>query len=156
MLVCTIMYSIHHIRDYWGNTYKIRLWPIFRLQKIAIRLMFNLRKKDCTSLTFQRENILKLPDIYTYLVTIFMYKLSHGKTPELFVHMFSTNSNYHNYNTRRRTHFHIPIYKTSTGNLFITKTGVTIWNTIKSKCYDSLKLGILKQITRLKLTKKYT
>ena len=80
----------------WGNTNKTRLWPLFKLQKLAIRLMFNLRRKDQTSPAFKRENILKLPDIYPYLITIFMYKLVNGKIPELFTEMFTKNSNIHN------------------------------------------------------------
>ena len=32
----------------WGNATAITLWPIFKLQKIAIRIITNTRKRDST------------------------------------------------------------------------------------------------------------
>ena len=139
----------------WGNVNKTKMWPLFRAQKRAIRLVFNLKKRMSTSKTFKTEKIIKVPDIYKYLTTIFMYKLHKNLLPEIFNVFFMRNITIHGYNTRRNQHLHVPIYKSTVGNRFITKVGVAIWNEVTEKCYDNFHLGVLKQITQLELVNKY-
>ena len=37
----------------WGNAANITLWPIFRIQKHAIRIISNLRRRDSIKIAFQ-------------------------------------------------------------------------------------------------------
>ena len=128
----------------WGNINETRIWPIFQLQKLAIRLIFNIKRRESTSASFKKENILKVPDIYKYVAIIFMFKKHRNMLPDQFNDLFVQNSAIHEHNTRRSQHLHIPIFKTGVGNLFITKTGVILWNEIKEKGYDTQNLGFIK------------
>ena len=58
----------------WGNSPASVLWPILRLQKLALRIIANLPFRT-SSLPFCKEHmILRLPEIYTHNASIFMYK----------------------------------------------------------------------------------
>jgi hypothetical protein len=43
----------------WGQATNLTLWPIFRLQKRALRTVFNIRRRDSTSKASQNHRILK-------------------------------------------------------------------------------------------------
>ena len=139
----------------WGNTNKTRMWPIVRIQKIAIRLMFNIRRRDSTSKYFRKELLFKFEDLYRYQTTIFMFKFNHCLLPPIFDDFFKRNTIVHEHRTRQTNHFHQPIYKTSIGNRFLTKTGVSLWNKIIKDGHMYPNLGALKQITQIEVMCKY-
>ena len=57
----------------WGNCDGVTLWPIFKMQKLEIRLIDNLTYRQSTSPSFKKLKLLKLPDQYSLSTVIFMY-----------------------------------------------------------------------------------
>ena len=92
----------------WGNTTTILLDALFRIQKRAIRIINHAGFLSHTNNLFHQKRILKITDLFNYNVGIFMYNLSAGELPDVFLHMFRRNSVVHNYPTRQRDAFHLP------------------------------------------------
>jgi hypothetical protein len=139
----------------WGNSPNTTLWPVYRLQKLAIRLVANIKRRD-SSLSYCKTNqILRLPDIYTFNVGIFMYKFKNSLLPTTFDRFYTTNQEHHRYPTRSATHLRPPLVKTKLGENFITKAGVTIWNEICANIDVNTKIGTFKSRLKKNLTKKY-
>jgi hypothetical protein len=128
----------------WGNAPSSTLWPIFRLQKIAIRLVANI-KRNLSTLPFCKiNNILRLPDIYQQSVGIFMFKFRNGLLPDIFNNFFATNNAAHRYPTRTGSQLRMPLARSMIASTFITKTGVTIWNNIDTHITGNSKIGTFK------------
>ena len=125
------------------------------MQKLAIRLIFNVKRRQSITEIFKREEIIKSNDIHNYLVTQFMHKLYSGNLPRIFSNMFKTNADVHQYPTRQHLHYHIPVYKTAIGNDFIRKTGVIIWNDIVGRNLNNVSLGQIKSWARSTIIEKY-
>jgi hypothetical protein len=85
---------------FWGNAADSHLWPIFKLQKRAIRSILNIRRRDSTKFGFQKLKILRLPDIYKYSVLIFLYQFKNNLLPPTFKNFYSENREFHSHLTR--------------------------------------------------------
>ena len=105
----------------WGNANNNVLWPAFKLQKTAIRLIVNIPRREKSTPYFKKLNILKLPDLYSMSVSIFMYNYLNNNLPEIFSDYFILAKNIHNVNTRQKNKYRIPFYKTSLGTKFVKK-----------------------------------
>ena len=121
----------------WGNAPKSTIWPIFRLQKYAIRLITNLRRRDSTNSTFIELNLLKLPDLYDLSVGTFMLKFTQGKLPDIMSTFFQDAHSMHKHETRNKLIYRYPKYNTKIGQLFIKKTGIDVWNRITTSAGES-------------------
>ena len=107
----------------WGNAADSTLWPIFRLQKISIRIIFNIKNRSSTYMACKNHGILRLPDIHLLNVGVFMYKYKGGKLPQIFKDFFIENSTIHNYATRSASMLRIPRVRTNIAERFIRKMG---------------------------------
>ena len=56
----------------WGNSSSSTLWPAFRLQKIALRQIANLKFRESSIPFCKLHKILRLPEIYTHTAATFM------------------------------------------------------------------------------------
>jgi len=139
----------------WGNAADTTLWPIFRLQKIAIRIIFNIKFRSSTLLVCKQNGILRLPDIHYLNIGIFMFKFKRNKLPHIFNDFFIENSSIHNYNTRNATKLRIPRVKTTLADKFIRKTGVKFWNELAENIDTSLSLSSVKKLIKKYLVGKY-
>ena len=139
----------------WGNSGPTTLWPIFRMQKIDIRQIFNIKRRNSTSPSFREEGIIKLTDLYNYCVTIFMHQFSRGKLQALFNDFFQSNNTIHNHSTRQADHFHPPIFKSNLGIKSLRKTGAEIWNSVVKSGYENLSIGQTKKRVKMKITDSY-
>jgi hypothetical protein len=138
----------------WGHSSDNILWPIFRIQKRAIRVIENIRHRDSTKSAFQSLKFLRLPDIYKFSVLIFVYKFKNGLLPQIFNSFYTENSQIHGYATRNARQFRIPLTKTKISASFLKKTGVTIWNAFDDQITHTVKIGLFKrQITSLLISK---
>ena len=54
----------------WGKSSDQALWPLFKIQKRAIRIIYNLRQRDSTKLAFKQLKILRLPELNKFTVLI--------------------------------------------------------------------------------------
>ena len=120
----------------WGSAAKLTLWPVFKLQKRAIRMIAKVKCRESTSPAFKDLAMLRLPELYTYTVSLFMYNYAYNKLPELFNNYYEKYSS--NYSTRQEGKYKIPLYKTSLGNYFVQKQGVLIW----TKLTDSIEVNV--------------
>jgi hypothetical protein len=92
----------------WGKSGETILWPIFRLQKIIIRMINNVKSRNSSTPYFNEVEILKLPDIHILVVGIFMHKFKTNKLPEIFSNFFSKNNEHHEYAMRGATKLRLP------------------------------------------------
>ena len=58
----------------WGNASATTTFPIFKLQKRALRTIFNIKGRESTKTACKDSKILRLPELYTFSVLTFMYK----------------------------------------------------------------------------------
>ena len=139
----------------WGKARIGILDPIVKSQKRAIRLICSLRKFDSTSSYFKELKIMRVQDLYTYSVNIFMYKFTNNDLPSIFDSYFTFNQAYHNHETRQKYFFRPPLMKTWHGNNFIRKQGAQIWNlTIKNVQWNGL-IGSFKSCIRKNILNDY-
>ena len=122
----------------WGNAPNTTLLPLLRLQKIAIRLITNTRKRDRITPKYVEMNILKLQDIYYLSVAIFMQKYVSKSLPQIFEKYFISTETIHPYGTRNASQFRPPIFKTQVGSKFVKKTGIPIWSDLSKEFGDSI------------------
>jgi hypothetical protein len=130
----------------WGNAPSTILWPIFRAQKRAMRIMENIRSRDSTKMALKKHSILRLPEIYRFSVLIFVYKYKNDLLPTPFLSFFTTNSQVHRCNTRNANLFRMPVAKTKMASSFIKKTGVNIWNHFSNEITHEMKIGAFKKL----------
>ena len=82
-----------------------------------------------------------------------MYKYINGMLPELFLNMFTSVSDVHDYDTRQATKkkLSVPFKSTSRGQQSITYIGPHVWNFILSKINPICSIGSFKRHLRLLL-----
>jgi hypothetical protein len=132
------------------------MWPIFRLQKIALRIIFNIRKRSSTAEACRKANILRLPDIHSLNIGIFMYKYTSRSLPPIFNDFFLENRAIHNYPTRNASKMRIPRVRTTLAERFIRKTGVKFWNEISEHLDINCSIHTYKKRLKLHLTRNYS
>ena len=84
----------------WGNAPAVTIWPIFRLQKIALRIITNTKRGNSTKSHCIDLRVLRVPEIYIYSTTLFMYKFTHHMMPENLSTLFQKNQDFHSHNNR--------------------------------------------------------
>ena len=112
----------------WGNGNQNIIWPIFKIQKLVIRLMFNLKRRSPTTPTFKKHGLIKVPDLYKISCISFMHNFYNGKLPDIVSDFFQENRHYHSHGTRASSELRPPKYRTKEGQRFIKKMGAEIWN----------------------------
>ena len=114
----------------WGSTYKSNLEKIYVLQKKAMRIITGSPPRCHSEPLFKNLGLLKLEDINTYLIGMFMYRIYKGYVPSLLQGIFTSNEDYHNYSTRQACHLHLPLVHTDLGKFSIKYRGALVWNDI--------------------------
>ena len=94
----------------WHNTSNIVLNRIITAQKKAIRAICKLDFNAHTNTSFKNLEILKIHDLYK--LNLCATKLKQIKNPAIYAisDRFIRNSDFHNYPTRNRNNFSIPLY----------------------------------------------
>jgi hypothetical protein len=128
-----------------GNAADCHLSPIFILQKRAIRIIHNIRRRTSTKINFHKLNLLRLPEIYKYSVIIFIYKYKNGLLPLPFKNFYAENRDFHSYQTRSAANLQVPLTRTKIASSFIKKTGVSIWTEFSSKISHEKKYWHIKK-----------
>ena len=139
----------------WGNSPASTLWPVYKLQKLALRIIMSVGPR-VSSLPFCKEHgILRLPEIYTLNAGIFMFKFNNSLLPGIYDKLFIRNDSVHRYPTRQASQLRAPRTKFRLAESFITNTGVHIWNTISKTINTQTKLGTFKRALKKSLAQKY-
>ena len=124
----------------WGNTYQTTLQPLFILQKKALRIITFSSYNEHSSPLFKDLNVVKLFDIITLQLAVFMYKLHNNLLLPVLNPYFNSVRMIHNCNTR----LSIPKVRTNYGIFNIRFQGSKVWNDIS----DDIKLLPLKRFKK--------
>ena len=112
--------------------------PLVKLQKRAVRLIAGVKKYEHTDPLFRKFKILKLHQIYIYVVQIIMYKYNHELLPSIFKKFFSRNQDIHHINIRCQNLYRPSLINSDPGKRTIRVTGVRTWNYFDNHiCFQS-------------------
>jgi hypothetical protein len=139
----------------WGNAPSSTLWPVFKNQKVAIRIIGNLPWKSSTIPFCKKNIILRLPDLYHHSLGLFMFKYNRALLPNIFSNFFTTNQECHRYPTRQANKLRTPLVKTSSASKFVKKTGVEYWNVLENSITSTLQIGAFKKHLKLYILQNY-
>ena len=92
----------------WGKANKSVLDPLLKLQKKAVRLVFNKPQKTNSLPLFIKANILPLNVIYTSEVSSFMFKVHHNLLPNIITNLFTKRNQSVHKTTRQSEHYNLP------------------------------------------------
>ena len=127
----------------WGNTYETTLNPLLILQKRALRIITFSKSDEHSSPIFKTLKILKISDLVSQNIAIFMYKYHYELLPLVFQNFFDALTSIHSYNTRQasKKSYYIPKARTNYGIFNIRFQGPKVWNSIDEsfKSLTSLK-----------------
>ena len=87
-------------------------------------------------------HIIKVKDLYTYYLGMFMFQLTHNEIPYSLATIFSRNINVHSYSTRQASHYHIPF--THLAQKSIKYDGPKLWNSLNTPLTDHNNLNSFK------------
>jgi hypothetical protein len=124
----------------WGDSNKMLINKVYRLQKRALRIVSNSSYLSPSKPLFVKFNTLNIFDMYVKETSVFMFKYKHCLLPASFNKFFTTHSVNHSYNTRNRGDFRIPIHRIRT----ISTTGPKIWNELPNEVKMVNSLGHFK------------
>ena len=101
---------------------------------------------------FKTLNIIKLDDLVSYQIAIFMYKFKNRLLPLVFNNFFTEVSKVHQYNTRSaaKHSYYLPKVRTNYGKFNIRFQAPMIWNAIN----EQVKTGSLSKF-KLSLKEQY-
>ena len=117
--------------------------------------LIQARRRDSTQLQSKKLKILRLPEVYTYSVSLFMFKLHHNMLPLTMTMLFTKNNEIHSYNTRGSNNLRNPKIRTKIAEKFISNSGVKILNNIKDIIDPDQKIGSFKRALIIHLIKDY-
>ena len=139
----------------WGNAQDSTLWPIYRLQKVAIRIVFNIKSRNSSRVECNKFKILRLPEVHLLNIGIFMHKYKSESLPPIFNDFFDENRISHNYMTRNASKLRVPKVRTTLADRYIRKTGVKFWNNIEENLDTATTLCTFKKLLKTYLVKDY-
>ena len=140
----------------WGNTYPTNTQPVLILQKRSIRIITFSKFDDHSSPLFKQTNILKLTDLITFHVSLFMFKFHNKLLPAVFDNYFISTSKVHNYNTRLSSQlgYSLPRVRTNYGKFNIKLSGSKVWNSLSTDL-ELLSIGSFKARLKSNLISRY-
>jgi len=114
----------------WGSTYVSNIYKLTILQKKMIRIICQVKPRDHTDPLFKELGIIKVVNIYNYLIGKFMYRWSNNLLPTMFDDLFIYNRDVHHHHTRQYLCLYVPVVKSNLRKMFICYKGAIIWNSL--------------------------
>ena len=137
-LYCTLILPyINYGIIAWGNACKGDLENIYKLQKKAVRILSNSNYLSHSAPLFKKHNLLNVYDTYHLEICTFMYKHFTNHLPEVFRNYFHTHKEIHNYCTRNRASYTIPINKTDFAHKTVRVTDPVKFNALNKDIISS-------------------
>jgi hypothetical protein len=118
--------------EVWGMAPPTTMLPLFRLQKRAIKIITNTKRKNSSGPLFKKLKILKLHDLYVFKSQMYVKKYLDTKLPSVFDDMFLYVHNVHNYFTRNRDDFYLPQCRTELCLRSFRYAVIKMYNTLNS------------------------
>ena len=140
----------------WGNAGVTFISKLHRIQKSAVRIIFNLKFREHTEDFFKAANILTVFQLFPYSCCIFMYKCLNNIMPPIICCKFTLNRNHnvHSMSTRNHNVYSLPLCRTSIRYNSVTYQGPMHFNSLDQSLQNSTSIQILKK--KLKLFFVYT
>ena len=107
---------------FWGNS--VSSHDIFKIQKRAIRIMYNLQIRDSCRCAFKDLKILPFYSQYLYSLLMFVVKNRD---------LFQNNASYHPFNTRHKDDLHLPSTHLKTFQKGVLFSGTKAYNHLPLK-----------------------
>lgn len=139
--VLTVLYNtlilpyLSYCNIVWASNYPSRLKPLELLQKRAIRILCKADRLASTSDLFKQKYLLKLCDINTLHIALFMYKYHHHLLPANFDDYFVLTSHVYEHYTRssvKSNYFSLRV-RTNIRKFSIKFSGPLTWNNIPTQ-----------------------
>ena len=129
--------KISYCLEAWGNAAPTHLNKILKIQKRAIRIIYNCHPKTHTAPLFKKANILPIFQLYKFRIALLAFSSFH-----------SLSKNMHHLATRHSA-LSLPLPKSSSacGHRQVTYQSATIWNSLP----DSIKTINNKSVFKLTL-----
>ena len=152
MIYCTLVQPhLEYCCEIWGNTFKLRLDKLEKLQKKAIRIIEGLKYRDHTSKAFNSCNCLKFQDLIAFKTCQVAYKANQNILPTNLQKRFIQLENIHAHNTRNsiKRNFYQQIFHTNLKSYCLSIKSVNLFNSIphdikKSKSINCFKSKLKK------------
>ena len=125
-LYYTFVYPyLNYCLHVWGKAYNVHIHDLIVLQNKAVRIVHGVPPRTNAQKLCSDSNILSLKRLYSYNISIFMYKFSKNMLPELFENFFSNVATIHEHDTRsaRLNHIHIQFKGTTRGQKTFSYSG---------------------------------
>ena len=132
----------------WGCTARVYLDKLLKLQKRALRLVFNVHYREHTSQLFLQAKVLNVYKMYSYNVCIFMYRVFKHITLSSIANLFQIRQHMLDINIRNLNVFHLNNCRTETRKKSIFYSGPFKFNKITQQ------FPYISQINNLLLFKK--
>ena len=121
----------------WGHTHKTYLTKLFISQKKIIRIITFSDYYAHTNPLFTKLKLLKLCEIYSYFMCIFIYKYINSQLPSnIFDAFFTLTTSIHDYKTRHHSNLRPALHNTKASSFCIRVQGPKIWNSIPQDIKD--------------------
>ena len=129
----TLYYSflypyLNYCNCIWGNTCKTYLYPLIKLQKMAMRIIEGAERSDHTEDIFKKLKVLNIDKLYVYCTQLLLFKYHYNKLPAIFDSFFTRNGVVHSIATRYNALFRACKAKNSLRLRTVRVAGVRIYN----------------------------
>ena len=129
----------------WANSNDYCMTRLYKLQKKAIRIVSKSSFLAHTKPIFQRLKTFNVFELNDFNIAVFMFLCHKGAIPASLLNTFHINSEFHTYNTRQSSNFHIPLIRTKVSQNSIFYKGPIIWNGLPSHVKLSPSLNTFKR-----------
>ena len=129
---------------------------LFKLQKKAVRLLYDAPFNAHTLPLFQQLKLLNVYDINNFNIAIFMFMCSKGLLPRSMSCKFTFNYEIHSYETRNAGNFHFPKIRTNVSKNTVYFKGPVLWKNIPINIKNSTSLNIFKRMYKSHLLLLYS
>ncbi|XP_071959489.1 uncharacterized protein [Antedon mediterranea] len=140
----------------WGVAGATKLQRIHILQKRAIRIICKVHYQHPSANLFYNKNLLNIFDLYEKYTAVFMFQFRMGNLPVSFNSFFTKMESVHEYGTRKKSDFRIPLKRTNIGQRSIAYRGANIWNRLPENIKCETKIGKFKKEIQQLLINKYS
>lgn len=135
--------------EVWGSSTKSRLNSIYKLQKLACRIITHSPPGTPTLPLLRSIEILPLSELYKFLVLCFMFKLHRGQLPAPLRRSIIKHSPRHRFATRQSAdHLQIPRFKHALSCNCILYNGPKLWNSILSTIDTNCNYPVFKRLAK--------
>ena len=136
---------ITYCNSTWSSTYVSNLNRIFYLQKCVVRAIVNLDYRAHSAPLFAKLGILDIFQVNSFQIAKFMFCYQNQLLPPMFLNLFLTSSQVHNYGTRAANHYRSHSCRTNLKQFTILYQGPKIWNSLPKSITSSSSLFTFKK-----------